>query len=177
MEFVCGRRFLHIFCFFFLMIRRPPRSTLFPYTTLFRSRQEEPRGGEGLAALEHHVALFDRHRALPPFRVDSEVLVLRYRRAMRMPRAGHRIAVACSGASARWECCYGSGVVRLWHRPTCARRDISRELDRSWASPGWSARSERVRRLGTHLAAVAGDIWDCCFMPGECSDLLAFSKV
>src|SRR6266487_1401158 len=27
-----------IFIFFFLMIRRPPRSTLFPYTTLFRSR-------------------------------------------------------------------------------------------------------------------------------------------
>src|SRR2546430_12010238 len=26
-----------IFRFFFLMIRRPPRSTLFPYTTLFRS--------------------------------------------------------------------------------------------------------------------------------------------
>src|SRR5260370_5423189 len=26
--------------FFFLMIRRPPRSTLFPYTTLFRSRTE-----------------------------------------------------------------------------------------------------------------------------------------
>src|SRR2546430_6088367 len=25
------------------MIRRPPRSTLFPYTTLFRSRQREPR--------------------------------------------------------------------------------------------------------------------------------------
>src|SRR2546430_12100747 len=25
--------------FFFLMIRRPPRSTLFPYTTLFRSRE------------------------------------------------------------------------------------------------------------------------------------------
>src|SRR5258708_13780333 len=29
----------HVFLlFFFLMIRRPPRSTLFPYTTLFRSR-------------------------------------------------------------------------------------------------------------------------------------------
>src|SRR2546428_13985807 len=26
-----------LFLFFFLMIRRPPRSTLFPYTTLFRS--------------------------------------------------------------------------------------------------------------------------------------------
>src|SRR6478609_10402864 len=28
--------------FFFLMIRRPPRSTLFPYTTLFRSDPEHP---------------------------------------------------------------------------------------------------------------------------------------
>src|SRR2546426_7132745 len=28
---------LHYIFFFFLMIRRPPRSTLFPYTTLFRS--------------------------------------------------------------------------------------------------------------------------------------------
>src|SRR2546430_7912596 len=27
--------------FFFLMIRRPPRSTLFPYTTLFRSRPRQ----------------------------------------------------------------------------------------------------------------------------------------
>ena len=37
-----GRDFLRfylslLFLFFFLMIRRPPRSTLFPYTTLFRS--------------------------------------------------------------------------------------------------------------------------------------------
>src|SRR6267142_4255696 len=29
--------------FFFLMIRRPPRSTLFPYTTLFRSRRGRRR--------------------------------------------------------------------------------------------------------------------------------------
>src|SRR3712207_6994332 len=29
-----------IFHFFFLMIRRPPRSTLFPYTTLFRSSND-----------------------------------------------------------------------------------------------------------------------------------------
>src|SRR5260370_35060162 len=28
----------NVVCFFFLMIRRPPRSTLFPYTTLFRSQ-------------------------------------------------------------------------------------------------------------------------------------------
>src|SRR6266536_4269348 len=33
--------------FFFLMIRRPPRSTLFPYTTLFRSRRGADRGRGG----------------------------------------------------------------------------------------------------------------------------------
>src|SRR5215813_14388556 len=32
-----------LFCFFFLMIRRPPRSTLFPYTTLFRSDRRRCR--------------------------------------------------------------------------------------------------------------------------------------
>src|SRR5260221_3914937 len=38
---------VYYFFIFFLMIRRPPRSTLFPYTTLFRSRGTEdpyPRG-------------------------------------------------------------------------------------------------------------------------------------
>src|SRR3990170_7983766 len=52
--------------FFFLMIRRPPRSTLFPYTTLFRSRlarQEArarragPRGAAGgRARSEEHTS-------------------------------------------------------------------------------------------------------------------------
>src|SRR3712207_9496294 len=43
--------------FFFLMIRRPPRSTLFPYTTLFRS---------GIAGFEHHgVASRDGGGELP----------------------------------------------------------------------------------------------------------------
>src|SRR3712207_8315654 len=32
---------------FFLMIRRPPRSTLFPYTTLFRSRRPAHHLGDG----------------------------------------------------------------------------------------------------------------------------------
>src|SRR5256885_13028301 len=52
-------------CFFFLMIRRPPRSTLFPYTTLFRSslRRAAPhpavpdsrRRGDGQADVGQHV--------------------------------------------------------------------------------------------------------------------------
>src|SRR2546430_8719814 len=39
--------------FFFLMIRRPPRSTLFPYTTLFRSPQSEVLIVEGQGSLWH----------------------------------------------------------------------------------------------------------------------------
>src|ERR1044071_10235013 len=38
----CVLLFVCVFCFFFLMIRRPPRSTLFPYTTLFRSGKSYP---------------------------------------------------------------------------------------------------------------------------------------
>src|SRR2546428_13308366 len=36
-----------VFVFFFLMIRRPPRSTLFPYTTLFRSNEHYASGIPG----------------------------------------------------------------------------------------------------------------------------------
>src|SRR5687768_18003389 len=37
-----------IILFFFLMIRRPPRSTLFPYTTLFRSRTRDESSGDSI---------------------------------------------------------------------------------------------------------------------------------
>src|SRR6266446_4897934 len=39
-----------VFFLFFLMIRRPPRSTLFPYTTLFRSRRGHRGGSNGRRA-------------------------------------------------------------------------------------------------------------------------------
>src|SRR2546427_2697985 len=44
-----------MFFFFFLMIRRPPRSTLFPYTTLFRSGPAASgvRRGAGSPARRH----------------------------------------------------------------------------------------------------------------------------
>src|SRR3989442_14582389 len=48
------------FIFFFLMIRRPPRSTLFPYTTLFRSATE----AQALAELK---ALAGRNQLLKSF--------------------------------------------------------------------------------------------------------------
>src|SRR3712207_7921757 len=37
------------------MIRRPPRSTLFPYTTLFRSLYDHQNLGETFNALDHHI--------------------------------------------------------------------------------------------------------------------------
>src|SRR5436190_18983007 len=40
--FTCASSLSLSFVFFFLMIRRPPRSTLFPYTTLFRSPAKAP---------------------------------------------------------------------------------------------------------------------------------------
>src|SRR5256885_11600960 len=59
---MCRRHFCYWVCslnnllFFFLMIRRPPRSTLFPYTTLFRSL----RGGR--SGRRSHPHRSGRHR-------------------------------------------------------------------------------------------------------------------
>src|SRR2546430_9586414 len=60
-----------VFCFFFLMIRRPPRSTLFPYTTLFRSTDLPAtihgglKGdivGDQVALVDHRICLDERLR-------------------------------------------------------------------------------------------------------------------
>src|SRR5471032_3573935 len=68
---VCLFLYLSLFFFFFLMIRRPPRSTLFPYTTLFRScrgpagRGIPPaagrRGASGARSEEHTSELQSHH--------------------------------------------------------------------------------------------------------------------
>src|SRR2546425_12301695 len=46
---------LYVLFFFFLMIRRPPRSTLFPYTTLFRSQVVQRLGAEQASAHRHEL--------------------------------------------------------------------------------------------------------------------------
>src|SRR3712207_9220550 len=65
------------------MIRRPPRSTLFPYTTLFRSDADLPLGRTGLALLvdgerDHRraVLLDDRHHPGVPGGGAVTVLVV-----------------------------------------------------------------------------------------------------
>src|SRR5471032_3513593 len=49
------------FLFFFLMIRRPPRSTLFPYTTLFRSRAHGPRRARPANPARHRAIRSEEH--------------------------------------------------------------------------------------------------------------------
>src|SRR5258708_17150032 len=61
------------------MIRRPPRSTLFPYTTLFRSR-EQLRG----AVRRHPI-----HRSLEPAR-DVQPILLIHRHRRRVDDAGRK---------------------------------------------------------------------------------------
>src|SRR3712207_9509320 len=43
--------YISLVFFFFLMIRRPPRSTLFPYTTLFRSNPDLSEDKDGLVSV------------------------------------------------------------------------------------------------------------------------------
>src|SRR6266853_6909753 len=66
---------MFIFSFFFLMIRRPPRSTLFPYTTLFRSEQPAPRPArlchrEGVEQRWCRRRAHERHEPLEQLEVD-----------------------------------------------------------------------------------------------------------
>src|SRR3712207_7448392 len=71
--------------FFFVMIRRPPRSTLFPYTTLFRSVEQR--------ALPLFVALGPRQTPLlgpPPVAVHHDRHVPRHQLLREVRRLGPR---------------------------------------------------------------------------------------
>src|SRR5256885_17040820 len=65
--------------FFFLMIRRPPRSTLFPYTTLFRSACQCVRRSVLQPALQRlHVLLCRGREDRKSTRLNSSHLVISY---------------------------------------------------------------------------------------------------
>src|SRR5256885_12981343 len=68
------------------MIRRPPRSTLFPYTTLFRSHGRIATGGGGVVPARQQHRSTEEYRTSPPGReelaLDLDVLhPLRVRRS------------------------------------------------------------------------------------------------
>src|SRR3712207_8395517 len=63
-------------CFFFLMIRRPPRSTLFPYTTLFRSMRDFNEAIDRLiAGLEKKRVMSDRERRTVAYHETGHAIV------------------------------------------------------------------------------------------------------
>src|SRR2546422_212134 len=109
---------LHIYSifFFFLMIRRPPRSTLFPYTTLFRSpdarvaRQQRAVGKRGPVAPDRGIEALGATRvyvvadALDPFDVGAEAgLAGQVERHVHAEAAGlwHRVDQAGERRAAR----------------------------------------------------------------------------
>src|SRR2546427_13289856 len=78
--------------FFFLMIRRPPRSTLFPYTTLFRSL-DRPFGAHDRRQLLHPGEPAGRVLRADTVLLPIEVLDLRpdAKRPLRAVRAGRQV--------------------------------------------------------------------------------------
>src|SRR3712207_7053451 len=71
--------------FFFLMIRRPPRSTLFPYTTLFRSRHHVGAVEPGVPAANREQPRRDQGRQAA--REDAGELVDKREPAVAHPRS------------------------------------------------------------------------------------------
>src|SRR5437660_7978086 len=69
--------FLFLF-FFFLMIRRPPRSTLFPYTTLFRSSPRAPVAAARQRCRQWRTAPSRRHRDRKSTRLNSSHVAISY---------------------------------------------------------------------------------------------------
>src|SRR5438034_6340245 len=86
------------------MIRRPPRSTLFPYTTLFRSHDQQPRLGR-----EHRTGVFHEgeHRHFP-------LLPVRDRKSTRL-NSSHTVisyAVFCLKKKKNWKTMHGHAHIR-----------------------------------------------------------------
>src|SRR2546427_11893374 len=95
--------------FFFLMIRRPPRSTLFPYTTLFRSPSSQPgarlhlrrRPTRGRLPLPFHLvratgmdlggAVLGRFRVVPGF----------FKRGLKDVLRGRELRIQAQGSAVR----------------------------------------------------------------------------
>src|SRR5438552_12748984 len=106
-------RSVHVpIAFFFLLIRRPPRSTLFPYTTLFRSvegRHLATPGGEEAAAgvraigggrgrVRHGAGSLPRSEEHTSELQSPDQLVCRLLLEKKKRSRGWRRSCACAGA-------------------------------------------------------------------------------
>src|SRR2546422_1037495 len=160
------------------MIRRPPRSTLFPYTTLFRSVLDRLAGGGGRGGArgERRRRLVHRARLARVAAAGAHRVVVRIPRVARdpavAPRPGHRHRARGVGPVAGDRRAAGGGAVgagprvgggektpEVRERDRTARSHPARErrhvLDRLAGGGGrGGARGERRRRL-VHRARLA----------------------
>src|SRR2546427_4230603 len=99
--------------FFFLMIRRPPRSTLFPYTTLFRSDARTGLGGvravQAARRGDEPGGAAGRHRDRKSTRLNSShsqisyaVFCLKKKKKNKKMSTRHAAAENMSKSRARW---------------------------------------------------------------------------
>src|SRR3712207_8220793 len=79
--------------FFFLMIRRPPRSTLFPYTTLFRSLKVYKQLGFDAVMFHDDDAVPDLERKSPQ-QVESDARAMKDRKSTRLNSSHANISYA-----------------------------------------------------------------------------------
>src|SRR3712207_2474734 len=120
-------------CFFFLMIRRPPRSTLFPYTTLFRSVVEEDVALR-VASGRRHVLVEQEAAARVRAALDDQ-----QRRARRQRVDGARVVADALLVAVAVEAVLDG-----------CQRDRRRRLDRPFAG-------DRLPRPGQRLAAAGAE--------------------
>src|SRR3712207_7885590 len=81
------------------MIRRPPRSTLFPYTTLFRSLQAQPAvAGHGLGDVDQQ-RVWDRVAAVLQQRVDDLLGIVASGAGVPQPERRQPVGVDVLGAA------------------------------------------------------------------------------
>src|SRR6202043_714839 len=123
--------------FFFLMIRRPPRSTLFPYTTLFRSPSSNRRRRKTPPKAVRNAIRWHRPTAAPPWSC----------RCRAVPRRSATPACASPASASARRRARGYDPVRP-HPPACAGA-ICQEADAAHPLPFLR------RRTGLWLRVVA----------------------
>src|SRR2546426_12722925 len=102
------------------MIRRPPRSTLFPYTTLFRSLVQDLAGEDGLVLLgARRRVCRHAHRSTSPMTMSTDALIA--------IRSLNRWPSAILGSAERWMNDGG----RIRHRTGFAVPSETRDLHSS----------------------------------------------
>src|SRR3712207_7090748 len=99
--------------FFFLMIRRPPRSTLFPYTTLFRSGAPGGHCRVRLPELEVPEAVVSRVEDAEPvcLRLHFQVRIGRDRKSTRLNSSHANISYAVF--------CLKKKKIHMYRYPVC----------------------------------------------------------